>query len=130
MKKEYEILKSDWSSDVCSSELIKGPFLAYLELDHVRYDESELEFLGKYLSKSNILRSFSSANCMFGDSGAKEVGEALAEFCNLEYLNLSHNKITSNGVASFIRKIPKNSIRRLKSLDLSENLIDVNYIKS
>jgi Ran GTPase-activating protein (RanGAP) involved in mRNA processing and transport len=105
--------------------LRRGLYLSHLKLDAIRYDDFELRHLGWFIANCLTLKSFSTANCMFADEGIRAIAESFVDFSTMESINLSHNKITSSGLQSTLDKLAEKCGRHLKSLDLSENFIDV-----
>jgi len=103
----------------------RGPYLSYLELDEIKYEEKEMDSLKWFIANSSQLNYLSCARCKLGDAGAKLIGDALLENTGLEYLNLARNSITSAGASHLADKLTGNRIGRLNTLDLSNNLIDV-----
>jgi hypothetical protein len=96
------------------------PNLSKLELKYShKYEAGRFQALGSAITSSPFLVSL-----MLKDTGIKDndIASIFENQCNLSHLDLSHNQITSQGVALLVNKfISPSSL--LNSLDLSGNKI-------
>lgn len=105
--------------------LQKGCYLQHLELSCVKYRSAEVKHLECYLVNAAALKSFGCVNCELGDEGVSCIAEAYSKVCLLDSLNLSMNLITDKGAVFLATKLLRTEKFTLKSLNLSQNRIEV-----
>eukprot|EP00826_Nyctotherus_ovalis_P003451 TRINITY_DN10701_c0_g3_i2.p1 TRINITY_DN10701_c0_g3~~TRINITY_DN10701_c0_g3_i2.p1 ORF type:complete len:290 (-),score=49.82 TRINITY_DN10701_c0_g3_i2:152-1021(-) len=104
--------------------LKRGTTLEHLELDGLKCDDDSFKKLAQFISAA-MLKSFSSANSMFGDKGIGVVSEGFANNYSLEVINFSGNRISNKGAITLCKNFLQMKSKRLKSINLSHNLIEV-----
>eukprot|EP00826_Nyctotherus_ovalis_P013901 TRINITY_DN13824_c0_g1_i2.p1 TRINITY_DN13824_c0_g1~~TRINITY_DN13824_c0_g1_i2.p1 ORF type:complete len:321 (+),score=67.35 TRINITY_DN13824_c0_g1_i2:1090-2052(+) len=105
--------------------LKRGVALEDLVIEDAKYDEESLKKLALFISSTSLLKSFSSANCSLGDTGMRVVSGGFAENYSIEAVNFSGNRITDKGVVSLCDNLLRTHSKRLKSINLSHNFIEV-----
>lgn len=105
--------------------LKRGVALEDLAIEDAKYDEESLKKLALFISSTSLLKSLSSANCSLGDTGMRVVSEGFAENYSIEAINFSGNRITNKGAVSLCDNLLRTHSKRLKSINLSHNFIEV-----
>lgn len=113
--KEFNLFPKEWSAE---SFLGFSYFKSTMKLD-LRLCGLTLNAIDDILKCESLQKSIKDLNLSFCEGASDCCWEMLANFCELEYLNLEGNKMQTKSLAKILKC--KNLLNGLKELNISEN---------
>jgi len=108
--------------------LKKLPFLEELETRGAIYKEQDLRAASWFLTSTSKVKKFCTAYSNIGDDGLKCFVDGFVPAYVLQELDFSNNKITNLGASLLAEKMLHVNLKRLRTLNLSQNSIEVVFI--
>ncbi|MDQ2994047.1 MAG: hypothetical protein M3R00_03745 [Pseudomonadota bacterium] len=109
------------------SKLISHDKLNFISIDNCQTPYADIEPILMSASKSNVLTGLECDRNKIGNSGAKVIGEILANSTTLKRLSISSNEIMAEGGFELAKGLSKN--QSVQIVDLAGNKIPANAVQ-